>query len=106
MWAHIKLRRLAATTLLATWLACTAFAQPTMPRRVLLVYQDEGTIPANIAFEQSLRQSLRAIVGPTLEFYREQLDSVRFPEYTEHKITELRSQYAERKIEVVLYFGT
>src|SRR5271154_7124776 len=106
MWAHIKLRRLAATALLVAWIAYTAFAQSTSPKRVLLVYEDAGTIPANIAFELSLAQSLRSIVGPTLEFYREQLDSSRFPEHTQSKIIELRSQYAERKIDVVLFFGT
>ena len=106
MGVELNLRRLAAATLLATWIACAAFAQTTSPERVLLVYQGDGLIPADVAFEQSLAQSLRAAVGPELEFYREQLDSFRFPEYKQHKITELRSQYAERKIDVVIFFGT
>src|SRR5277367_4108508 len=104
MGAQLSLRRLAATTLLAAWIACAAFAQHPSPKRVLLVYQNDGAIPSSVAFEQSLVQSLRAAMGPTLEFYREQLDSIRFPEYTQRKITELRSQYAERKIDLVIFF--
>src|SRR5271155_2347822 len=106
MGAGLNLRRLAATAMLAAWVACTAFSQATSPKRVLLVYQGDGTIPADVAFEQSLGQNLRAALGPDLEFYREQLDSFRFPEYKQHKIMELRSQYVERKIDVVIFFGT
>src|SRR5277367_6907467 len=105
MGAQLSLRRLAATTLLAAWIACAAFAQHPSPKRVLLVYQNDGAIPSSVAFEQSLVQSLRAAMGPTLEFYREQLDSSRFPEFTQRKITDLQSQYAERNIDVVIFFG-
>jgi len=105
MCAQLNLRRLTATTLLAAWIAYTAIAQTTSAKRVLLVYQGDGAVPANVAFEQSLAQSLRTTMGPDLDFYREQLDSSRFPEYTQHKITELQLQYAERKIDVVIFFG-
>jgi signal transduction histidine kinase len=105
MGAELILRRLAATILLAAGIACAAFTQPTSPKRVLLVYQDDGAIPANVVFEQSLMQGLRVAMGPTLEFYREQLDSSRFPEYKERNISELRVQYSEKKIDVVIYFG-
>ena len=100
-----NLGRLVATSLLTALIACAAFAQSNSPKRVLLVYQRDGALPSTVEFEQSLVQSLRAAVGPTLEFYREQLDSTRFPELTQHKITKLQSQYADRKIDVVIFFG-
>src|SRR5277367_5142938 len=100
-----RLRQLIAGSLFAASIACAAFAQTMSPKRVLLVYQADGTFPAFVAFEQSLAQSLRAAIGPDLDLYREQLDSTRFPEYKQHKITELRSQYADRKIQVVIFFG-
>src|SRR5277367_4906493 len=106
MGAQRNLRRLAAATLFASWIACVAFTQTTSPKRVLLVYQGHGAFPADVAFEQSLVQNLRAAAGLDLEFYREQLDSSRFPENKQHKITELRSQYAERKIDVVIFNGS
>lgn len=105
MHAPLNLRRRATTALLAAWITCAAFAQAPPPKRVLLVYQSDGAIPANIAFEQSLAQSLRVAEGTNLEFYREQLDETRFPDYTQHKIAELRSQYSRRKIDVVIFFG-
>jgi len=105
MGGQQNLRRLAATTLFAAWITCIAFAQPGAPRRVLLVYQNDGDIPANIAFEQSLAENLRASVGRDLEFYREQLDSARFPEFEQRRLAEIRSRYAERNIDVVVFFG-
>jgi hypothetical protein len=100
-----NLRRLAVSALLAGWIACTAFCQTASPKRVLLVFHGDGLLPADFVFEQSLAQSLRAAVGRDLEFYREQLDSDRFPEYKQKKIAELRSQYANRKIDAVIFEG-
>lgn len=105
MGARVKMRRLIATVLLAIWMSSASFAQSTSPKRVLLVYQSDGAIPANIAFEQSLAQHLRTAMGPRLEFYHEQLDSTRFPEYTQQKVAALRSQYADLKIDVIIFFG-
>src|SRR5271170_3369727 len=105
MGGQRNLRRLTAATLFAVLIACAAFAQSSSPKRVLLVYQRDGALPSTVEFEQSLAQSLRAALSPNLEFYREQLDATRFPELRRHKITELQSQYAERKIDVVIFFG-
>src|SRR5277367_7067688 len=104
MGARRNLGRLTVTTLFAVLIASVAFAQNDSPKRVLLVYQSDGAVPVSVAFEQSLAQSLRAAMGPTMEFYSEQLDSIRFPEYTQRKITELQSQYAKRKIDLVIFF--
>jgi hypothetical protein len=45
-------------------------------------------------------------MGPPLEFYREQLDSGRFPEKQAEKLAELRSRYADRHIDVVIFMAT
>src|SRR5277367_4082146 len=105
MGAQRTLGRLSAATLYAGSIMCAAFAQPPSPKQVLLVYQGQGIAPANVEFEQSLVQNLRAAAGSNLDFYREQLDWPRFPENKQHKIAELRSQYAERKIDVVIISG-
>jgi hypothetical protein len=99
------LRQLIGITLLAAAGVCVASASPGPPDRVLLVYQNDGDIPANIAFEESLAASLRASRGIDLAFYREQLDLARFPEFEQRRLAELRSRYAERDIDVVVFFG-
>ena len=103
MGGQHNLRRLTATILFVALIACGTFTQAASPKRVLLVYQGEGAGPADRVFEQSLVKSLRAAMGPGVEFYREQLDSSRFPDRKQHKITELHSQYADRKIDVVVF---
>ena len=103
--AHRSSSRRIVTIVFGVCVACVAFAQPTSPKRVLLVYQGQSSAPADVAFEQSLVQDLRAAAGLDLEFYQEQLDSARFPENERHKIAELRSQYAEREIGVVIFNG-
>jgi hypothetical protein len=98
-------RQLSAVILLTTWITCTAFAQSTSPKRVLLLYETDGTAQGYLVFEQSLVHDLRAAMGANLEFYREHLDSTRFPEYTELRLAEIRSRFGNRKIDVVLYLG-
>ena len=96
---------LLALTLLTAVGTVAAFASSGPPDRVLLVYQNDGDIPANIAFEESLASSLRTSRGIDLEFYREQLDTARFPEFEQSRLAEIRSRYAKRDIDVVVYFG-
>jgi hypothetical protein len=91
--------------LLTTWMTCSAFAQATSPKRVLLLYESDGTAPGYLAFEQSLVHDLRAAMGANLEFYREQLDATRFPEDTEARLAEIRSRYGNRRIDVLIYLG-
>jgi len=99
-------RLLAGLLLLLVSLSSAAHAWAEVPRkRVLLVYNTDGSLPANLEFEQSLVDNLHAAVVIDLEFYREQLDSARFPEYKERRIEEFRSRYTQRKIDVVIFFG-
>jgi signal transduction histidine kinase len=98
-------KQLSAIILLTAWITCTAFAQSASPKRVLLLYETDGTAPGFLVFEQSLVHDLRAAMGANLEFYREHLDSTRFPEFTESRLAEIRSRYANRKIDVVIFQG-
>ena len=98
-------KSLGTILLLTAWLTCTAFAQSASPKRVLLVYEHDGALPGLLVFEQSLVQDLHAAMGANLEFYREQLDLTRFPERAEPRIAEIRSRYANRKVDVVIFLG-
>jgi signal transduction histidine kinase len=102
---RICLKLLLATALFVAGGTGAAFASAGPPDRVLLVYQDDGDIPANMAFEASLAGSLRASSGLNLQFYREQLDSGRLPAFKEQRLAELRSRYANLDIDIVVYFG-
>ncbi len=73
--------------------------------RVLMVFQDDGHTPANSRTEQSVVSTLRQALGPSLEFYTEQLESTRFPEFREQTLASVRSRYADRKIDLVIYEG-
>jgi signal transduction histidine kinase len=97
--------QMAIAALLTALIACRALAQSTSHKSVLLVYEDDGALPGHLTFEQSLARNLRAAVGADLDFYREQLESARFPELTQHKVAEIRSQYADRKIDVIVFLG-
>ena len=88
----------------ALWLASAPSASQT-PKRVLLVYEDDGTIPAAIEFETTLLRTLRAQLGPRLEFYREQIDTARFPQDRTRTIAGIRSRFANRNVNVVIYVG-
>lgn len=108
MRLRLNLRQLAAMTLLlaASFVCPVRAAEQPSPKRVLLVFHPDGALPGFNTFEQSLIQSLHAALGPGVEFYREALDAMRFPEFTAARIDELRSRYANRKIDVVVFFGT
>lgn len=106
MGVRSDLKRLAAIVVAFIALlypACAAAQAPA--KRVLLVYYQDGAFPAFEAFEQSLVRYLHGTIGPNLEFYREQLDTGRFPEYKGRRIAEIRSRYAGRKIDVVVFVG-
>jgi signal transduction histidine kinase len=83
-----------------------AWAQPPVPKRVLLLFQDDGAAPAYVELEQRLSAMLRESMGPTLEFYREQLDAGRFPDKQEQRIANLRALYGDRHIAVVVFVAT
>jgi signal transduction histidine kinase len=105
MGACAGLKRLASVALFATWLACvTSFGQT--PKNILLVYEENATIPAHVEMETALFRALHEQLGPSLEFYQEQIDTIRFPEEPATRIDELRSRYANRKIDAIIFVGS
>jgi len=96
-----NLKRLAVAVLLVLWFAGAAFAsQP--PKRILLLYEGNGALPAYMEMESMLHQTLREQLGPSLEFYREQIDAERHPQDRAHTIAEIQSRYVKRNIDVVI----
>jgi signal transduction histidine kinase len=95
------LRQLAATILLAVSFACDAPASQS-PNRVLLLYEEHGDPPGYFEMESALLQTLREQLGPSLEFYREEIDAERHPEDRAKTIAEIHSRYAKRNINVVI----
>ena len=62
-------RRLAAVMSLLVSLGAAAYGSAEVPRRrVLLVYNTFGSLPANLEFDQSLIDNLHAAVVTDLEF--------------------------------------
>ncbi len=94
-----------AATFLVTAILLSVVAVEGPPRCVLLVYQDDGINPTSVVFEQSLAQPLRAQLGANLDFYREHLEWGRFPNDRERAIEHLRSRFADRHIEIVIFVG-
>jgi len=83
--------------------AGVAWAAP--PKRVLFVFQHDSAIPNNVALEQAARGMLNQQLGMEVEIYHEQLDSARLPEIQPQQIAWLRSKYAHRKIDLILFVG-
>ena len=76
------------------------------PKRVLIVFLDDGGAPSNVALEQSARGMLAQQLGTTgVEIYHEELDPGRLPDIQTQQIAWLRSKYAHRRIDVILFVG-
>jgi signal transduction histidine kinase len=85
--------------------AVAANATDTAPKRVLLVYQNDGYSPAALEFQQGVLARLREGLGRNFEFYSEQLQSARLPESRELALSLIRARYAAHGIGVVFFLG-
>jgi signal transduction histidine kinase len=101
MRSRLCLRQLAAIALLAVSFVCAASASQ-LPKRVLLLYEEHSDHLAHREMESALLETLREQLGPSLEFYREEIDAERHPEDRARKVAEIRSRYARRNIDVVI----
>jgi signal transduction histidine kinase len=106
MPVRLNLKRLAATVVFAVVIVAVANATVPTPKRVLLVYQNNGYSPAALEFQQSVLAGLREALGQDLEFYCEQLDWNRLPESREQGLEWVRSRYVAHGIDVIIVFGT
>ncbi len=91
--------------LLAAFLS-TAMAASPVPKRVLLIYRSELYTRASLELQQGMLSRLRDTLGQGTEFFCEQLEAVRFPESEGQALAWVRTRYAARGIDVVVFFGS
>jgi signal transduction histidine kinase len=95
--------RVSLTALAILSLAPQAFAAP---KRVLLVYQDDGYSPATLELQQGILTHLRAELGQETQFFCEQLEATRIPESQDQALAWVRTRYANLAIDVVIFIGS
>ncbi len=98
--------RAAVVLLCAAALACAAPAQQRVPKRVLLVRQNEEYSPACVEVEKGILAQLRKQLGEDTEFFGEQLEATRFPKSQEQALGWIRTRYSGRGIDVVIFVGS
>jgi hypothetical protein len=76
------------------------------PKRVLLVYQDDGYSPATLELQQGILAHLRAQLGQDTQFFSEQLEATRIPESQDQALAWVRTRYASLAIDVVIFIGS
>lgn len=80
-------------------------AETVMPKRILVVYEEQASTPSHTEMEQSLVSILNRSLPIAPEIYRESLDLARFPGLREQSIQWIRTKYAQRPIDFVVYVG-
>jgi signal transduction histidine kinase len=83
-----------------------ASTQSLTPKRVLLIHQNEEYSPAAQELEKGLLDRLRMALGPETEFFGEQLEATRLPENQSAAVDWVRTRYAGRGIDVVIFLGS
>jgi signal transduction histidine kinase len=101
-----------ATTRRAIWLAAltlqlsssVAFAQETVPKRVLVLFWHGRDNPANVVLDEHLRNAFRSADNTRIDYYAEYLESDRFPGEAQSLVMRdyLRRKYADRRIDVIV----
>lgn len=96
--------RLAVLVLATFALLAIANASAT-PKRVLLVFDNEVYSPASMELQRGILNRLLSKLGQDTEFFCEQLEANRFPESQFQALTWVRTRYAARHIDVVMFVG-
>jgi signal transduction histidine kinase len=102
-WHNSK--HLAALMLVTFAFLPAASAAATAPKRVLLIYDSEVYSPAALEEQQGILNRLRSRLGQDTEFFCEQLEANRFPESQYQALSWVRTRYATRGIDVVIFVG-
>lgn len=77
------------------------------PFRVLVLYSGDRLLPANLIFDESLREAFAASAEAPIECYGEVLDEVRFPVRYEERMRDLlRAKYGEHPADAVVAFAS
>ncbi len=101
-----NLKRVVAVVWLIVALIHLASAQPLPPKRILLVFQNEEYSPATLELQKGILDRLRIKLGQDTEFFGEQLEATRFPESQDQALSWVRTRYAGRGIDVVIFVGS
>ena len=104
-WWRLICRGVGLGVLLCVLTLSIAGATADQPKRVLLVYQDEMSLPA----ERAVDSGIRSVLGNKLEFqfYSEHLDQSLFPDpnFQAAQAAWFRNKYRNRKIDLVIAIG-
>ncbi len=97
-----------AVRMLLIAIAITSLAPQALaaPRRILLVYEDDGYSPASLELQQGILAHLRAELGQDTQFFSEQLEATRIPESQDQALSWVRTRYANHAIDVVIFIGS
>ncbi len=106
MRACATVKRVVAAVWLTVALFSFALAEPVAPKRILLVFQNEEYSPATLELQKGILDRLRAKLGQDTEFFGEQLEATRFPESQGQALSWVRTRYAGRGIDVVIFVGS
>jgi len=99
-------KRLAVIALIAVAMLSQACVASAAPRRVLLVYQSEVYSPAGLELQQGILAHLRRDLGKDTEFFSEQLEASRFPGSQGQALSWVRTRYASRGIDIVIFLSS
>jgi signal transduction histidine kinase len=113
MLTECRWRRLLdiAFATLALLLAAPRTAAPALPvdpsRRVLVLYADNASLPANAVFDASFQRALRSQANRSITCYNEYLDEVRFPAgYSERAAALLQAKFGMQPPDIVVAVGS
>jgi signal transduction histidine kinase len=80
---------------------------PQTQKNVLLVYEDFSTLPAYYEMELAIFHRLRDQIGlGNVVLFKEEMDISQFPEEYSQRLAELRTRYAKRNIDAVIFVGS
>ena len=95
----------AAVVLLAAALSPVAWGTLSAPKRVLLVFDSEIYSAASPKVQKGILSRLRSDLGEDTQFFAEQLESNRLPEFSEQALSWVRTRYTNQQIDVVIFVG-
>jgi signal transduction histidine kinase len=75
------------------------------PKRILLLYTEEGTTSLVASLESGVLEAINEGLGSNVELYREHFDAHQSPDQQQEEIDWIRHRYSDRKIGVIICIG-
>ncbi len=105
MKAPYQPKRVVAFVSLIAALFPLAFASSPGSKRVLLIFDSEIYSPASPEVQKGILNRLRSELGQNTQFFSEQLESNRLPEFSDQALLWVRTRYTGQRIDVVIFVG-